>query len=310
MARKPAHSGFTLIELLVVIAIIAVLIALLVPAVQKVREAAARTQCQNNFKQWGVAMHMYHDTYKKFPMGSRSSPRMTWTPFLWPYIEQTAIQTKLGNPETVAWTTAGSGYVANAYTGALAMQVPLYYCPSDRPGAYWTADIAYRCRGNYVVNWGSKTPLANAAGTVGDAPFGYNTTAGVPAVTRMASVTDGTSNTLMMSEAIVSKADGDNTTRGDFMNDDASFMSFCFMTVNTPNAGADATSRCVNNDTAAPCAVGASPNLNVSARSRHTGGVNALLCDGSVRFVSNGITAGNWQSLGSMNGGEVITNDF
>jgi prepilin-type N-terminal cleavage/methylation domain-containing protein/prepilin-type processing-associated H-X9-DG protein len=307
MSRRDSRPGFTLIELLVVIAIIAVLIALLVPAVQKVREAAARSQCQNNMKQWGIAMHMYHDTYKKFPLGSRGSPRMTWTPFLWSYIEQAGLAKSMPNPETSAWT---SYYVSNSTSSILCAQVPLYYCPSDRPGALWTADVAYRCRGNYVVNWGSKTPLTNATGTVGDAPFGYSGAIGTPTVTRMASLTDGTSNTLMMSEAIVAKADADNTTRGDFLNDDSTFMSFAFMTVNTPNSGTDATGRCVNNDTAAPCAVGTQPNLNVSARSRHTGGVNAMLCDGSVRFVSNGITAGNWQSLGSMNGGEVITNDF
>ena len=83
------RAAFTLIELLVVIAIIAVLIALLVPAVQKVREAANRAKCQNNLKQWALAMHLHHDAYGKLPIGKKTpAPRITWVIFLWPYIEQ------------------------------------------------------------------------------------------------------------------------------------------------------------------------------------------------------------------------------
>src|SRR5437773_2062356 len=89
----PTRRAFTLIELLVVIAIIAILIALLVPAVQKVRQAAARTQCINNLKQYGVAMQAYHGANKQLPLGIITTPaRQTWVIYLWPYLDQAAIQ--------------------------------------------------------------------------------------------------------------------------------------------------------------------------------------------------------------------------
>ena len=89
-----ARSAFTLIELLVVIAIIAVLIGLLLPAVQKVREAANRMKCANNLKQWTLAMHMYHDNYQKFPYGKKGVPRTVWVPLLWPYVEQGGLSSR------------------------------------------------------------------------------------------------------------------------------------------------------------------------------------------------------------------------
>ena len=299
-AFRRFRRGFTLIELLVVIAIIAVLIALLVPAVQKVREAAARSQCQNNLKQWGLAMHGYHDTYKKFPIGSRNNPRQTWVMHLWPFVEQTALANKndLNQP-----FYNSPGTIANTMNGLCGARVPLYYCPSDSGSDLNAAGATYqRTRGNYVVNWGNTN--YDTAPTGGQAPFGH--TGGnrsTPRLTKMTSMTDGTSNTAMISEYLMAKSSNDDDWRGDIHNDDGVFR---FHTNITPNSSsADVVNWAqTTNDPAMP--VNTAGSQYNTARSRHTGGVNVGLCDGSVRFVSNGVPSGVWSALGTMDGAEPL----
>jgi len=175
-------------------------------------------------------------------------------------------------------------------------------------GAMWTADWATRVRGNYVVNWGTASIYANAASTLaGNAAF-RNTAANTPVQTALKDITDGTSKTLLMSEIIVSKADGDVTSRGDIINDGWNAASVQFMTRNTPNAGTDQTSRCKNDDPQAPCIPGW--DYNVSARSRHSGGVGVVMCDGAVRFVTDNVSLTTWQQLGNMNNGQTIADGF
>jgi prepilin-type N-terminal cleavage/methylation domain-containing protein/prepilin-type processing-associated H-X9-DG protein len=167
-SRIPRRRGFTLIELLVVIAIIAILIGLLVPAVQKVREAAARAQCLNNLHQIGLAMHAYHDVNKHFPPAFAKPSNYGWGVFLLPYLEQTPLY-NLINPN------GGSTLSVNALT---TMTLPVFVCPSDGSGPINTFLSGYG-KGNYVpseqvCDGGSKIPIGQ--------------------------IRDGTSNTLMVGE--------------------------------------------------------------------------------------------------------------
>ena len=321
MTAKSAarRRGFTLIELLVVIAIIAILIALLVPAVQKVRDAAARTQCQNNLKQWAVAMHNFHDVNKRLPLGSSSSGttglrRQTWVRFLWPYVEQSVLSAKddmrqpFHDPPGTIWGTL---------QGLCGARVPIYLCPNDTGKIDQNQGMYQRTRGNYMINWGNTLYGDTRAAPLGTGtrdkwgPFYHiNGSRATPGIVRLNTITDGTANTLMLSESLLALVLSDNDWRGDIHNDDGFFR---FHTVTTPNSTApdlvsSTTFFRVNDDPLMPVALG-NPQ-RAAARSRHSGGVNAALCDGSIRFVRNGIDLATWQALGSMSGGEIIGSDF
>ena len=313
MILKPARRGFTLIELLVVIAIIAILIALLVPAVQKVRDAAARTQCINNLKQYGLAMQGFHDANKHLPLGVSgpgSPARQTWVPYIWPYIDQGPLQAAFyavanggtGNIDTQAFYQPPA-VIQNSTTGVIYTPISLYYCPADRPGAEWRGDTYWRARGNYVVSWGTRS----VSGTVGgQAAFGL-VNDNLPQKITLVQITDGTSNTLMMAEIIVGLNDADFVTHGDIFNDDVESAGAMFMTDFTPNSSSADTMYCTPpaQDPMAPC-VNGTPGV-ASARSRHSGGVNALFCDGSVHFIGNNIDINSWQALGTISSNDSFT---
>jgi prepilin-type N-terminal cleavage/methylation domain-containing protein/prepilin-type processing-associated H-X9-DG protein len=305
MFSSPSRRrAFTLIELLVVIAIIAILIALLVPAVQKVRMASARSQCSNNLKQWGLAMQNYHDTFKKLPFGSRGSPRQTWVMYLWGFIEQTALSEKNDYKKDFYVPPAT---IPNSLDGLCGQYVDQYFCPSDIGHKAQDGTGYERMRGNYVVNWGNITYDTDPPKT-GNAPFYH--VAGerrVPGTVTLSSISDGTSNTLMLSEYLIAFDPNDDDWRGDIHNDDGVFR---FHTLTTPNTSTpDVVAWAIPTHDPLMPVTQSGAEFN-APRSRHPGGVNACLCDGSVRFITNDIDLKTWQALGTMDGGEIVTGDF
>jgi prepilin-type N-terminal cleavage/methylation domain-containing protein/prepilin-type processing-associated H-X9-DG protein len=303
------RRGFTLIELLVVVAIIAVLIALLMPAVQKVRESANRTKCQNNLKQWGLAMHHMHTVTGALPEGNRSNPRRVWVVLVWPYVEQENMSHQFDQAQH--FYLPPNTYT-NTTDGIYAQPVPIYYCPSDRPGALWKGDIYWRARGNYVINWGNMAVPYNPADPVqnpsnGIAPFGYidHTNRNQPRTTRLTDFPDGTSQTMLMSEVIQARADTDFDIRGDMMNDDTPCTMY--MTLNTPNTSVKDVSPFVPpvvDPDDPPYTNAGADYSHKAARSRHVGGVNVAFGDASVRLVQDEIAQNVWWAMGTMNGEE------
>jgi prepilin-type processing-associated H-X9-DG protein len=282
---------------------------LLLPAVQKVREAANRMKCSNNLKQFALAFHGHHDVVGRFPLGSRNNPRQTWTQHVWSYIEQNALAQR---NDLNQHFYLPPGTVAGSMNGLCGQRLALYYCPSDN-GVDLTDHPQYtRTRGNYVVNWGNSNYGQNPQ-PVANAPFWHRAgNRSTPAPVKMGDILDGTSNTLLQSEILMAKSRQDNDWRGDIHNDDGTFRFHTNLTPNTSAPDVILNGWFQNyNDPAMPAvATGTGSAQTVAARSRHAGGVNASFLDGSTRFVRNAIGLNAWMALGTMNGGETIGEDF
>jgi prepilin-type N-terminal cleavage/methylation domain-containing protein/prepilin-type processing-associated H-X9-DG protein len=320
--------GFTLIELLVVIAIIGVLIGLLLPAVQKVREAAQRMKCASNLKQFGLAMHSYHDAMQFFP-GVRDSYPLAFSAHahLLPFVEQDAIYRQIDFTGAKGATSTYKG--VNATAAALA--VPIFSCPSDvgsvQGGNGATPGVVFGGT-NYVTCTGSgnsTSGVINGDYVTADGLFVLLGPSGRPPLA-IRDIVDGTSNTAAMSEstygdgsaALGSPAAPQNPmTLAKDINGSAMDPATCAATTTYTGQRGD---RWINggylstaynhyltpNSTTPDCLNSANNYGLKGARSRHPGGVNLLLADGSVRFVSNTINPTTWTALATRAGGEVL----
>jgi prepilin-type N-terminal cleavage/methylation domain-containing protein/prepilin-type processing-associated H-X9-DG protein len=342
MNRKPQSAGFTLIELLVVIAIIAVLIALLLPAVQAAREAARRSQCVNNLKQIGLAMMNYESGNGSLPPGEKGCCWGTWCVFILPFVEQQSLFN--------AWNSYGSNvpsqgaldsnfrYAGPVNTTVTFSQINSYTCPSDPNAGASNGSPGIRYH-NYAVNYGNVDQAQNTSNPL-PSPYNPNliarfsgapfTDIGSPAIddtgdavgfsalttTKLASITDGLSNSLMASELIIANPNAGADLRGyTWWGPSASFTGII-----TPNStfpdnmgnGGCSWNGTNPNSVNPPCNGGTNnptsgqPEVYLGARSKHPGGVNVGMCDGSVKFFKNTINYVTWMALSTTQGGEVI----
>ena len=336
-ARRPARrTAFTLIELLVVIAIIAILVALLLPAVQQAREAARRTQCKNHLKQLGLAMHNYESTHRVFPgLSSDSAYGFSVQAKLLPFIEQGNLQDLINFNIPLMVGSGGSQSLNPVHAPVAGEVISLFLCPSDGQSPIFvnsnTGD--YRFAGtNYVGCTGSGTGTNYDTRAATDGLFWWGS------AVRFRDVTDGTSNTLMFSESLLGNG-VDSSTAVD-LNPKRQMAQYGGGGLADPGQGFSGAPG--HNPDLAVAVAGAAtgsgrgrmawiwgrehlttfnaypaPNSPLpdvarngfgwfSARSWHRGGVNALLVDGSVRFVGENISLVTWRGLATRSGGEVV----
>jgi prepilin-type N-terminal cleavage/methylation domain-containing protein/prepilin-type processing-associated H-X9-DG protein len=298
-----SHRGFTLVELLVVIAIIGVLVALLLPAVQAARESARRSQCSNNLKQIAIGMHNHHDTLNALPagLGEKGCCWGTWVIPTMRYMEQLQLADLYQN-----WggdDTTGPRYsAAPNTTNVTSKRIKSLTCPSDTPNSPFSNLTNH----NYATNWGNTgiAQQANLNGVIfGQAPFG-RAKPGQKVGKNFSDVVDGLSNTLLVAE--VRQGQGNDLRGFIWWGDAAGFETY--LAPNSPQPDVIyTTGYCQNTPVNPPC-TGTPTSTNPSmfaARSRHPGGVQVALCDGSVRFVANTIDINVWRASSTSQGTET-----
>ena len=308
-ACKPRRA-FTLIELLVVIAIIAILVALLLPAVQQAREAARRTQCKNNLKQIGLALHNYHDTYNVFPMGNvvRVDPSgdlygdgWSYHARILPYIEQTNLYSQVSD---VIGTDAGTQTSAKQVLAGRTTRIGIFQCPSHPSGTGSTAKNNYQLS-TYNAVCGTTSFNNDQMDQLTDIGYRANGIFFLNSRVRIGDITDGTSNTLMVAEVPDDLRGAPNSMPG-------SDRRYNFTAGGDGNPPTDATESMIGMETDDPInantrnAAGQFNGDGEYAGSYHTGGAQFCLADGSVRFISENISMTTYRRLATRDGGEVV----
>ena len=336
-------SGFTLIELLVVIAIIAVLVALLLPAVQQAREAARRSQCKNNLKQIGLAMHNYHEQFNCFPIsiGWNQLPvadtrygAFSDKVMMLPQLDRMAQYSQI-NFNTFPFD--GNGWFGNSNIATQSQRIPVFNCPSQPftiSGGLGnhTYSINIGTQGVYngtLIDNGGHNGMACFAGATANNPPQPDP------VVNFRDVLDGSSNTCAYAEFVI---DGVGTPIGQQVKTwvgsggmtPAQIRASCLPPNNPPDDGrqntrggawawswtaAGGSYSHVMNPNENPCynfngnSGDWAGNTLQPASSLHSGGVQVLMADGSVRFISNSINNPTWIAIGTRNGGETVS-DF
>jgi prepilin-type N-terminal cleavage/methylation domain-containing protein len=337
------NRGFTLIELLVVIAIIAILIALLLPAVQQAREAARRSQCKNNLKQIGLALHNYHDAFGQFAPGAvwhgtnslgGTAPEngrdvnwgATWAIFLLPFEDQGALYNKYDFSRKARQQQANRGQVVQR------AQLSLMNCPSHPlMTSRLNQDYDGFAKGTYAAN-------ATARHYLEQNDFTSMASRGPISIigqwgARFRDILDGTSNTVLISEVVKVNAGGDDrgawgwpsgavfcgraTPSYDMLANPPVANSSSVIVTPSSNRYSDSSNyasnaNIVHNPTLPSWQYNDADkgsNGGTAARSLHTGGVQATLCDGSVRFISASIDAQLWANILGIGDGQ-LAGDF